>query len=127
MIVLIAEEHDVLRSALCGWFRTAFPGWQLVEARNGGEASDLARAHQLDIALVSMTLPPTNGLMITRHVKTSTPQTQVIVTTMHTGSRHQAAVAAAGATACVLKYRLADELEAVLDSLPGDGCAASNG
>jgi len=115
--ILIAEEHDGLRSALCEWARVAFPRGQILQAGNGAVALELARAHRPGIALVNLTLPPTDGLEVTRQIKASTPQTRVIIMTMRDGRSLKAAITTAGASACVLKHRLADELEPVLRSL----------
>jgi DNA-binding NarL/FixJ family response regulator len=124
LAILIAEDHDAVRSALCEWINNTFPDCRVLEARNGDEALDVARAHRPGIALVNLTLPPTDGLEVTRQIKASTPQTQVIIMTMRKDRSIEAAIAAAGASACVLKHRLADELEPLLRSLSGEDASA---
>ena len=60
--ILIADDHDVVRSGV----RTileAHEGWEIVgEARNGKEAIDQAHAVRPDVVVLDYALPLVNGV-----------------------------------------------------------------
>jgi DNA-binding NarL/FixJ family response regulator len=67
--MLVVEEHDGVRSALCDWLLTSFPPLRLCEARSMEEALRLADQAQLDLILVNLELPGANGIEATRALR----------------------------------------------------------
>ena len=81
--ILIADDHDVVRSGLRELLETQ-PNWQVVgEASNGKEAVSKAVETKPDVAVIDYSLPMLNGLDVTRQIREHVPKTEILVFTMH--------------------------------------------
>ena len=60
--ILVCDDEDSLRALICA--ALAGSGHEIVEARNGGEALDRARALRPDLLLLDMRLPGRSGLEV---------------------------------------------------------------
>ena len=71
--ILIADDHDVVRSGLHA-ILSGQPGWEVVaEAEDGRQAVALAAETQPDVAIIDYQLPLMNGVDATREIKASNP------------------------------------------------------
>ena len=81
--ILIADDHDVVRSGLRAILSDQ-PGWEVVaEAEDGKQAVELAAATQPDVAILDHQLPLMNGVDATRQIRAFQPRTEVLIFTMH--------------------------------------------
>jgi DNA-binding NarL/FixJ family response regulator len=81
--MLIADDHDVVRSGLRHIIE-AQPNWQVVaEAGDGKEAVQKALQTKPDVAVIDYSLPILNGAETTRQIRAALPQTEVLIFTMH--------------------------------------------
>jgi DNA-binding NarL/FixJ family response regulator len=81
--VLLADDHDVVRSGLRPIVE-AQENWEVVaEARNGKEAVAKAIETKPDVAVVDYSLPLLNGVEVTRQIRARLPRTEVLIFTMH--------------------------------------------
>src|SRR5215475_12059352 len=81
--ILIADDHDVVRSGLRSILE-AHPDWEVVaEATNGKEAVKKALETKPDVAVIDYSLPLLNGIEATRQIRKREPRTQVLIFTMH--------------------------------------------
>jgi DNA-binding NarL/FixJ family response regulator len=81
--ILIADDHDVVRSGLRAILE-AHPGWEIVaEAANGREAIKKALETKPDVAVIDYSLPLLNGIEATRQIRKREPRTEVLIFTMH--------------------------------------------
>ena len=81
--ILIADDHDVVRSGLRHMIE-AQPNWQIVaEAGDGKEAVQKALETKPDVAVIDYSLPLINGVEATRQIRSALPQTEVLIFTMH--------------------------------------------
>ncbi|ANY77394.1 DNA-binding response regulator [Microvirga ossetica] len=81
--ILIADDHDVVRSGLQAILGDQ-PGWEVVaEAEDGRQAVELAAATQPDVAILDYQLPIMNGVEVTRQIRAFQPRTEVLIFTMH--------------------------------------------
>ncbi|HEX8829843.1 MAG TPA: response regulator [Longimicrobium sp.] len=92
--VLIAEDHEDSRDALCTLLE-AF-GYQVHLATNGYEAVAEARARRPDLILMDMMMPGMDGLEATRTLRADPdfPQVPIVAVTAMEGAREH--VLAAG-------------------------------
>jgi DNA-binding NarL/FixJ family response regulator len=101
--ILIADDHDVVRSGL-RLVLEARAEWIVVgEARDGKEAIQLANQTKPDIAIIDYGLPVINGIEVTRQIKARHAQAEVLMFTMHDDETLIAQALEAGARAYLLK------------------------
>ncbi len=81
--ILIADDHDVVRSGL----RTvleAQPGWSVVaEAADGKDAIRKAIELKPDVAILDYSLPLINGVEVTRQIRARIATVEILIFTMH--------------------------------------------
>src|SRR5882724_469624 len=81
--ILIADDHQVVRSGLRAILE-AHEGWGVVaEAENGKEAIDKAVESKPDVAIIDYSLPLMNGIEATRQIRARVPETEIMIFTMH--------------------------------------------
>src|SRR6185503_11484807 len=81
--ILIADDHDVVRSGLRALLSEQ-PNWQVVgEAADGKEAVAQVLKTAPDVPIVDYSLPVLNGVEVTRQIRQRSPGTEVIIFTMH--------------------------------------------
>lgn len=101
--ILIADDHEMIRQGLRKVLEDQ-PGWQVCgEAANGQEAMAKTRELRPDVLVLDFAMPALNGLEVTRQVRASQTETEVVVLTMHQSDQLARAVLAAGARGFVLK------------------------
>ena len=115
--VLVVEEHDEMRCALRDWLLTSFPPLRLREARSMEEALTLAGQAPLDLILVNLELPGTNGLETARALRQLHPACRVVVMSVNDSVARRIAVREAGAEAFVSKRDLRTALHPIVTAL----------
>ena len=115
--ILIADDHDVVRSGV----RTILEGhegWEVVgEARDGKQAIDLALATRPDVVVLDYSLPLVNGVEATRQIRGRIPGIEVLIFTMHDTATLVREVLEAGAKGFLLKSDARKFLIAAVESL----------
>jgi DNA-binding NarL/FixJ family response regulator len=108
--VLIADDHQVVRSGLQQLLATADDIELVGMATDGADAIELTAAHRPDVVLMDLSMPGVDGVEATRAITRDHPATQVVVLT--SSSERQAILDAldAGAAGYVLKHAGPDEL-----------------
>jgi DNA-binding NarL/FixJ family response regulator len=101
--VLLADDHAVVRDGLKLLLETQ-PDIRVVgEATNGREAvAEVARLHP-QVAILDISMPELNGIEATRQIREATPETQVIILSMHSTPEHIFRALQAGARGYLLK------------------------
>jgi DNA-binding NarL/FixJ family response regulator len=101
--ILIADDHDVVRSGLRALLSEQ-PNWQVVgEAADGKEAVAQVLKTAPDVAIVDYSLPVLNGVEVTRQIRQRSPRTEVIIFTMHDNNSLIHDLLQAGALGYLLK------------------------
>lgn len=108
--ILIADDHEVVRSGLRSILE-AHPGWQVVaEAVDGKEAVVKSFETNPDVAILDYSIPLINGVEATRQIRKRQPKTEVLVFTMHDNDELIAEVLRAGARGYLLKSEAGDQI-----------------
>lgn len=103
MRILIADDHDVVRSGVRAILETQ-SGWEIVgEAENGRAAIDIAMATHPDVVVLDYGLPQLNGIEVTRQIRARVPGAEVLIFTMHDTATLVREVLEAGAIGYLLK------------------------
>jgi DNA-binding NarL/FixJ family response regulator len=118
--ILIADDHGLIRQGVKAVIES-HKSWKLCgEADNGRSAVELARKLKPDIAVVDITMPGLNGLDVTRTLKTASPQTKVLILTMHDSESLAEEVLQVGACGYLLKSDAAELLPKAIAALAAD-------
>src|SRR5438128_2163557 len=81
--LLVADDHAMVRKGLRSVLEK-HAGWKVVaEAANGREAVMKAKATKPDVAILDITMPSLNGLEATRQIIACSPQTLVLILSIH--------------------------------------------
>ncbi|HZU24186.1 MAG TPA: response regulator transcription factor [Bryobacteraceae bacterium] len=115
--IIIADDHEIMRKGLRSLLE-ARPEWQVIaEASTGREAVEKIRELSPNVAVLDIGMPELNGLEATRHIVRESPQTQVLILTMHESEQMVRDVLDAGARGYVLKSDAARDLVNAVDAL----------
>src|SRR5213594_4855741 len=81
--ILVADDHQVVRTGLRALLESK-TGWQVcAEASNGREAVEKAGQLKPDVAVLDIGMPLLNGVEATRQIRKLSPHTEVLILTMH--------------------------------------------
>jgi DNA-binding NarL/FixJ family response regulator len=107
---LLADDHELVRRGIRGLLRSR-RGWRVIgEAANGREAVEKANKLKPDVAVVDVSMPELDGLQATHQIRDASPNTEVVILTMHESDQMVRRVLDAGALGYVLKSDLAANL-----------------
>ena len=110
MTILLAEDHQIVRQGLRALLESE-PDFRIVgEASDGLEAIQLVEQLRPDVVLVDLMMPGLNGLDVTKAVKQRSPQTQIIILSMHDSEAYVVEALKKGAAGYVLKKSSARDL-----------------
>ena len=108
--VLLAEDHAVVREGLAELIRREADMDVIGEAGDGEEAVRLVKQFRPDIVLMDIAMPGLNGIEATREIKSTLPQTKILVLTAYDNPEFIAAMIEAGAVGYLLKNVRGKEL-----------------
>ena len=116
-LILIADDHAIVRRGLRTLIQSQ-PGWEVcAEAANGREADEKVAEFKPDVAIVDIGMPELNGLEATRQIVKASPQTEVLILSMHQSEEVVREVLKAGARGYVLKSDADQNLVAAVEML----------
>jgi DNA-binding NarL/FixJ family response regulator len=105
--VLIADDHGIVRSGLRMLLDRQSDIDVVAEAGDGVEALELVQAQTPDVAVLDVSMPRMTGLQAAREIGSYSPDTRVLLLSMHDEERYFFEGLEAGAAGYVLK-RAAD-------------------
>jgi DNA-binding response OmpR family regulator len=77
--ILLAEDEEDLRTMVARRLRSQ--GHEVLEARHGAEAMELAAANPVDLVVTDLMMPFLDGAALARLVRTRQPRAQVLFMT----------------------------------------------
>jgi two-component system response regulator PilR (NtrC family) len=110
--ILIVDDEQSMREMLAILLKKE--GLEVRSAGSRSEAAELLRGGPVDLVLTDVKLPDGDGLEILRHVKSSSPETAVVVMTAFGTSEMAVAARKLGAESYILKPFDVDELRIVV-------------
>ena len=115
--VLIADDHDLIRRGVRDLLAVR-NDWHIVaEASNGAEAVQKTVNLKPDIAILDFSMPELNGPGATAQILKQSPETGVVVLTMHDSEQVMREVLQAGARGLVLKSDADRDLIEAVDAV----------
>ena len=118
--ILIADDHAVVRAGLRTLLESR-TGWEVcAEAVDGRDAVDKAAKLKPNVAVLDIGMPLLNGVEATRRIRESSPNTEVLILTMHESDELVKQVVEAGARGYILKDDAGRVLLAAVDAIRQD-------
>jgi len=118
--IVLVEDHQIVRQGIKMLLATE-PDCRIVgETGDGLEAVQLIERLRPNVAVLDLMLPGIGGLEIAREVKARSPQTRLVVLSMHSNEAYVLEALRAGALAYVLKESSSNDLVyAIREALAG--------
>jgi DNA-binding NarL/FixJ family response regulator len=117
--VVVADDSDAYRSALCD-FLQHFPDLTVIAAaQNGEEAIQLVESLAPDLLILDIQMPKMSGWDVLHHLETAESSVRILVLSSHAAGRARDRAFKAGAVAYVPKGNiqlLVDTLRKLLDA-----------
>lgn len=119
--ILIADDHDVVRTGLRLLLRSSPEFVVVAEASNGEEAVRLAAKHTPDVVIMDISMPGLDGIEATKIITKQNPGVRVIILSVHEDEEYAYQVLRAGACGYLLKNAGKKEIfDAVRSARAGD-------
>ena len=101
--ILIADDHELARSGLIAVLASASDLEIVAEAADGGSAVILSERLRPDVALLDIRMGDMDGLEAAAQIRIRSPETRIIMLTMHDSVDYLEAAIKAGASGYALK------------------------
>lgn len=120
--ILIADDHEVVRTGLRSIIETRADWAVGGEAADGSAALELVLKLKPDVAIVDYSMPVMNGLEVCRRIKSDRLHTAVLILTMFENEKILTDALLAGARGFLLKsdarYHLLTAVQSLIDHQP---------
>jgi DNA-binding NarL/FixJ family response regulator len=118
--LLLADDHELVRKNLREIIEFKTDCVIVCEAKDGLQAVSLAKEFEPDIALVDISMPGLDGLDAARRIQQESPQTKILILTMHDAAPLMVKMRAAGVHGYLLKSDAPKGLPLAINSLLSD-------
>jgi DNA-binding NarL/FixJ family response regulator len=119
--VLLADDHEVVRSGLRAVLDREIDIEVVAEAADGNQAVEMALANNVDLAILDVSMPRLTGLQATIELQRRAPNVRVLILSVHESEQYFFEAIKAGASGYVLKTAAnRDLVEACRASMRGE-------
>ena len=123
--VAIADDQELIRSALAAMIETHDDLDLVLEASDGAELLDAMRAHRVDVVLMDIRMPRVDGIAATERLARQGDGARVLVLTTYDLDEYVFAAIRAGASGFLTKDASSDELATAIRAVhAGDAVIA---
>jgi DNA-binding NarL/FixJ family response regulator len=120
--ILIVDDHALVRRGMGHVVRECFTEAEVVEAGNAIEAIEVMTSDNVNVALVDVRMPDSDGLELLHQMKERWPDTPVIMLTSFDHAQYVRRALAEGAAGYMLKDATPEDLEqAIKVAISGGG------
>jgi signal transduction histidine kinase/ActR/RegA family two-component response regulator len=114
MVVLVADDHQIIRQSLASLLKSQPFVKEVVEAENGEEAVKIAQAIDPDVILMDLNMPKMNGIEATRILHSRNPHIKIIGLSVQAERETAQAMKDVGAAAY---FNKADDTNALIETI----------
>ena len=115
--ILVADDHDLMRRGL-KVLLDARQGWSVcAEASTGREAVTMAESLRPDIAILDISMPELNGVEAARRILKLSPNTEVLILSMHYSDQLIREILEAGVRGYIVKSDSYRDLVIAIEAL----------
>lgn len=112
--ILLADDHSVMRTGLRLVLERQ-PDFAVVgEAADGREAVALTQQHRPEVVVMDVTMPNLNGIEAARQITAASPETGIVMLSMHSDEAYVLRALKAGARGYLLKESAESDLIAAV-------------
>ncbi len=113
-LLLLVDEHTVVREGLRRVLEACGEGWQVLEAASGFQALERLREVSVALVITDLSMPGMNGLELIRRVHSEFAKVPILVLSMHAEEQYALRAFKSGANGYVTKDSAAAELVAAV-------------
>ncbi len=111
MKILIADDHTIVREGVKMLLSEAYPSAEITDVSDSASVIKKASEEKWDVIICDISMPPgDSGLEAIKQIKEHTPQTPVIILSMHTPDQYALRAIKAGAMGYITKAAATLEL-----------------
>jgi len=108
--IVLADDHPIVLGGLRNLIRAQHDFELVGEASNGRQALSLIRETKPDVAVVDISMPELNGIVLSRRLAEEMPSLKIIMLTLHEDRAYLKQALDVGAGGYVLKRSAAENL-----------------
>jgi DNA-binding NarL/FixJ family response regulator len=115
--IMIADDHDLVRRGL-KMLLESHPGWKVcAEAHSGRETVSMAEELRPDVAIIDISMPELNGIEAARKIRKLSPNTEMLMLSMHHTDQLVREIIEIGAKGYIIKSDSDRSLVAAVEAL----------
>ena len=108
--VLLADDHGMVRAGLRSLIEETGDMEVTAEAADGRQAISLALKHPVDVAVIDISMPGTDGLEVINQLQAQRPELPILVLTMHEEEQYVVRSISYGAKGYITKRSAPEQL-----------------
>lgn len=116
-LILLVDDHPIMRQGLRALIETRSDFKVVGEAATAALGMEMSIKLKPDLAIVDLSLPDRGGLELIKDMRVATPDTRILVLSMHEESFYVDRVLKAGARGYVMKQEASDKLLQAIDKI----------
>lgn len=117
--ILLVDDHPLMRQGMKALIEQHHRFKVCGEAESAPRALELVAKLQPDLAIVDISLNSTNGIELTKGLRSQCPTMQVLIISMHDENVYAERALRAGAMGYVMKHEAGDKIIAAIDQVLG--------
>lgn len=121
MLILLVDDHPLLRFAVRQVLEHHYPSSTIREASNAEDAIRIVRTQPIELVILDIELPDHSGLTVLRQIKKVRPKVKCVILTIHNDSQYLRLALQHGASGYLTKDSAPEELHRAIKAVLAGG------
>ena len=117
MNILIADDHELVRSGLARIVAEEFPGATIKEAANGIQAEKIVRNGKFNLLIMDLSMPEKTGLEVLKQLRSEANRIPILILSIHPENQYALRVLKAGGNGYISKDALRVDFVTALNNV----------